>query len=54
LPVGLGQNISLTDSAGDTAPEFSSMRKIIFRQQPPKQPLAQNKNGGQFGRLSFY
>jgi hypothetical protein len=35
-------------------PEFSSMRKIIFRQQPPKQPLAQNKNGSQFGCLTSY
>ena len=30
LPVGLGQNISLTDSACDSGPEFSSTRKIIF------------------------
>jgi hypothetical protein len=35
-------------------PEFSSMRKIIFLQQPPKQPLAQNKNGSRFGRLASY
>ena len=31
-----------------TGPGFSSMRKIIFGQQPPKQPLGQNKNGSRF------
>jgi len=35
-------------------PGFSSMRKIIFGQQPPKQPLAQNKNGSRFGCLVCY
>ena len=37
-----------------TGSGFSSTRKIIFRQQPPKQPLAQNKNGSQFGCLASY
>ena len=35
-------------------PGFSSKCKIIFRQQPPKQPLAQNKNGSRFGCLACY
>lgn len=35
-------------------PGYSSMRKIIFDQQPPKQPLAQNKNGSQFCCLASY
>jgi hypothetical protein len=33
-------------------PGFSFMRKFIFEQQPPKQPLAQNKNGSRFGCLA--
>jgi len=31
---------------------FSFIHKIIFGQQPPKQPFAQNKNGSQVGRLA--
>jgi hypothetical protein len=35
-------------------PGFSSLRRIIFGQQPPKQPSAQNKNGSRFGcRVSY-
>jgi len=33
-------------------PGFSFLRRIIFGQQPPKQPLAQNKNGSRFGCLA--
>jgi hypothetical protein len=54
LPLGLKQNTLLSVSAGGGGPGFSFMRKIIFRQQPPKQPLAQNKNGSRFGRLAYY
>jgi len=35
-------------------PGFSFTRKIIFGQQPPKQPLAQNKNGSRFGCRASY
>jgi hypothetical protein len=45
-------NISIAENAGDSRPEFSSMRKFIFSQQPPKQPLVQNKNGSRFGCLA--
>jgi hypothetical protein len=51
LPLGHKQNTLLSVSAGGGGPGFSFMREIIFGQQPPKQPLAQNKNGSQFGCL---
>ena len=35
-------------------PGFSLMRKNILGQQPPKQPLAQNKNGSRFVSLASY
>jgi hypothetical protein len=35
-------------------PGIPFTRKIIFEEQPPKQPLAQNKNGSRFGCLTSY
>jgi hypothetical protein len=33
---------------------FPSHAKTISHEQPPKQPLAQNKNGSRLGRLASY
>jgi hypothetical protein len=55
LTADASQEISRLRIAPVTAgPEFSSMREIIFDQQPSKQPLAQNKNGSRFGCLASY
>jgi hypothetical protein len=35
-------------------PGFPFRHKFIFGQQPPKQPLAQNKNGSRFVCLASY
>jgi len=52
LPMRLRQMSRLRIAQVTAGPEFSPMRKIIFGQQPPKQPLAQNKNGSRFGCLA--
>ena len=46
--------ISFRRAPGMVETRLSFMRRIIFELQPPKQPLAQNKNGSRFGRLASY
>ena len=51
----LTQNISLSVSVGDGGAGFLlHAQNYFFGQQPPKQPLAQNKNGSRFGCLASY
>jgi hypothetical protein len=54
LPLDLAQGILPSEIAGAAGPGVFVHAKFIFRQQPPKQPLAQNNNGSQFGRLASY
>jgi hypothetical protein len=48
------KEFSFLRAPGMAGPGFSLMHIIIFGQQPPKQPPAQNKNGSRFGCLASY
>jgi hypothetical protein len=53
-PPGVTQDISLSECAGGTGAGLFLHAQNIFAQQPPKRPLAQNKNGSRFGSLASY
>ena len=52
--MGLTQKLLLSESAGGGGAGLFVHARIILGQQPPKQPLAQNKNGRRFGCRVYY
>ena len=51
--MGLTQKLLLSESAGGGGAGLFVHARIILGQQPPKQPLDQNKNGSRFSCLVY-